>query len=256
MSGYREFSEFYDRLMTDVDYDAYADYLLRLFEKHGGKRPQTILDIACGSGTLTAALAVRGADTIGVDASAEMLARARNKLPDALWLCQDMRQMDLYGTVDGAVCTLDSLNHLCKTADVAEVFRRTRLFVEPHGLFVFDVNTPYKHREVLADRAFVLEEDGVICTWQTQYTARTGVVTMALDFFAECEDGRYERYSDVVRERAYSERTLRRLLADTGWETLAVYGEYTEDAPAADCERMVFVVRSTRTEQEAKQGIV
>lgn len=255
MSGYRDFSEFYDRLMTDVDYEAYADYLLRLFEKHGG-RPHTVVDIACGSGSLTAALSVRGVDTVGVDASDEMLARAAEKLPNALWLCQDMRQMDLYGTVDGAVCTLDSLNHLCSTADVAEVFRRTRLFVEPHGLLIFDVNTPYKHREVLADRAFVFEEDGVLCTWRTQYTARTGQVTMFLDFFAECEDGRYERYSDTVRERAYSERTLRRLLTETGWETLAVYGEGTEEAPAVDCQRMVFVVRSTRTEQEARDGIV
>lgn len=255
MSGYREFSEFYDRLMTDVDYDAYAAYLLRLFEKHDGKPPKTVLDIACGSGSLTAALAARGVDPIGVDASAEMLARAAEKLPNALWLCQDMRQMDLYGTVDGAVCTLDSINHLCKTADVAAMFRRARLFVEPHGLFIFDVNTPYKHREVLADRAFVFEEDGVLCTWRTQYTARTGQVTMWLDFFAEDEDGRYERYSDVVRERAYSERTLRRLLAETGWDTLAVYGEYTEDAPADTCERMVFVARSTRTEQEAR-GII
>lgn len=251
MSGYRDFSEFYDRLMTDVDYSAYADYLLTLFERHGG-RPCTVLDIACGSGTLCAELARRGVDPIGVDASEGMLARAAEKLPGALWLCQDMRELDLYGTVDGALCTLDSLNHLCSTADIAQVFRRARLFVEPGGLFVFDVNTPYKHRKVLADRAFVFEEDGVFCTWRTVYVPRQHRVDMYLDFFTEDEDGRYERYEDTVRERAYSERTLRRLLDETGWETLAVYGDMTDAPPTADCQRMIFVARSTRTEQEAR----
>ena len=130
MSGYREFSEFYDLLMQDVDYVARAEYILSLFEKHG-QRPQSVLDIACGSGSLCAELIRRGIDTVGVDASDSMLAKASAKLPEALWLCQDMRDMDLYGTVDGAVCILDSLNHLCRTADVARVFRRARLFVEP-----------------------------------------------------------------------------------------------------------------------------
>lgn len=254
MSGYRDFSAFYDRLMTDVDYSAYAEYLLTLFERHGA-RPQTVLDIACGSGSLCEQLAQRGVDPIGVDASDEMLAKAMEKLPQALWLCQDMRELDLYGTVDGALCTLDSLNHLCRTEDVAQVFRRTRLFVEPGGLFIFDVNTPYKHREVLANRAFVFEEDGVLCAWRTVYVPRQQRVDMLLDFFAEDEDGRYERYEDTVRERAYTERTLRRLLAETGWETLAVYGDMTDAAPSERCERWVFVARSTRTEQEARDGI-
>lgn len=251
MSGYGDFSAFYDRLMTDVDYGAYAEYLLTLCERHGS-RPKTVLDIACGSGNLSAELYRLGVDPIGVDSSEEMLARAMEKVPEALWLCQDMRELDLYGTSDAAVCTLDSLNHLCRTADVRRVFERARLFVEPGGLFIFDVNTPYKHREVLSDRSFVFEENGVFCTWRTAYAPREQRVDMILDFFEEQEDGRYERYVDVVRERAYSERTLRRLLSETGWETLAVYGDMTDEAPTDTCERMIFVTRSTRTEQEAR----
>lgn len=251
MSGYGDFSAFYDRLMTDVDYSAYAEYLLTLFERHG-TRPRTVLDIACGSGALSAEFYRRGVDPIGVDGSEEMLARAMEKVPEALWLCQDMRELDLYGTSDAAVCTLDSLNHLCRTADVRRVFERARLFVEPGALFIFDVNTPYKHREVLADRSFVFEENGVFCTWRTEYAPREQRVTMILDFFEEGEDGRYERYVDIVRERAYSERTLRRLLAETGWETVAVYGDMTDEPPTDTCERMIFVARSTRTEREAR----
>lgn len=255
MSGYHDFSEFYDRLTEDVDYAGYAAYLLSLFEKHG-TRPHTVLDIACGSGSLCAELVRHGVDPIGIDGSETMLAKAAEKLPaDTLLLCQDMRGMDLYGTVDGAVCVMDSLNHLCRTEDVAQVFRRARLFVEPHGLFIFDVNTPYKHRAVLGDRAFVTEENGVLCAWRNRYVPRTGEVEMLLDFFTEQADGRYERRWDTVRERAYSERTLRRLLQDTGWETVAVYADRTTEPPAQDCQRWVFVARSTRTVQEAAGDI-
>ncbi len=251
MSGYRDFSEFYDQFMTDVDYAAYAAYLISLFEKHG-TRPQTVLDLACGSGSLSAELQKLGVDPIGVDASEGMLARAAEKLPNELLLCQDMRDLDLYGTVDGAVCTLDSLNHLSGTDDLAQVFRRMRLFVEPGGLFIFDMNTPYKHREVLADRAFVMEEDGVVCTWRTRYVPRGQRVDMLLDFFVEEQDGRYERYQDTVSERAYSLRTVTRLLSETGWDTVAVYEEATTQEPAPDCKRWVFVARSNRTEAEAR----
>ena len=254
MSGYSDFSAFYDALMTDVDYPALAEYLLSLFDRHGA-RPKSILDIACGSGSLSAEFQKYGIDTVGVDASASMLMRAREKLgSEALLLEQDMRELDLYGTVDGAVCTLDSLNHLCSTDELAEVFRRARLFVEPGGLFIFDVNTIYKHREVLGDTAFVTEQEGLMCVWRNRYLPRTHEVRMYLDFFVEEADGSYTRYEDTVCERAYSERTLRRLLAENGWETVAVYADMTTDIPSPTCERMIFVTRSTRTVAEAQKG--
>ena len=254
MSGYGEFSQFYDCLMTDVDYAARATYLLDVFSRHGNT-PKTVLDLACGSGNLSRELQNRGVDPIGVDGSDTMLMGARQKLDDGtLLLCQDMRDLDLYGTVDGAVCTLDSLNHLCHTSDLAEVFRRVRLFVQPQGLFVFDVNTVYKHREILGDNTFVAEQDGVVCVWRNRYFPRTHEVSMWLDFFAETEDGTYERYTDTVRERAYTEKTLRRLLSENGWETLAVYADMTLDAPSAESDRIVFVARNTRTVEQAKKG--
>lgn len=255
MSGYRDFADFYDRLMTDVDYNARADYLLYLFQKHDGKLPATVLDVACGSGALCEALQKRGIDPIGVDASETMLAKAAERFAESsteiLLLKQDMRELDLYGTVDGAVCVLDSVNHLCTTKDVKRFFERLRLFVKPNGLFVFDVNTPYKHREVLADNAFVFEQEEFVCVWQNHYAPRTAQTEMWLDFFVEEEDGRYCRLSDTVKERAYTEKTLRRLLAETGWTTEAVYDDMLTEEPSDDSERMVFVVRSTRTEEEA-----
>lgn len=255
MSGYQDFSQFYDCLMADVDYEGYADYLLRLFERFSGRRPNSLLDIACGSGSLCEALIKRGVDPIGIDASESMLLAAREKpvlqANDVLLLQQDMCELDLYGTADGAVCVLDSLNHLPDTAAVSRFLRRLRLFVEPGGLFVFDVNTPYKHREVLGNNAFVFEQDGFVCVWRNRFAEKTCAVDMLLDFFVETETGEYERLCDHVRERAYSRRTWEKLLADAGWDTLAVFAHGTEVVPDTNCERWVFVARNNRSVEEA-----
>ncbi len=248
MSGYNALAEYYDRLMT-VDYEARAAYLLALFEKHG-TRLRSLLDLACGSGTLTAQLAAVGVDMIGVDSSEDMLAIAAEKRTDCLWLCQDMRELDLYDVVDGAVCTLDSLNHLSNTRDISRVLERLRLFIAPNGLFIFDVNTPYKHREVLGDNTFVFEDDGLMCVWQNAFRERDCVVDMVLDFFEENADGTYERTSDCVRERAYSLTTWKRLLADAQFELVAVYDDMTTSAPSDTAERWVLVAKNKRPAEE------
>lgn len=248
MNGYRALAECYDRLMA-TDYGARAEYLLSLFAQHGSA-PRTLLDLACGSGSLTAALCARGCDMIGVDLSQDMLALAAEKCPDSLLLCQDMRQLDLYDVVDGAVCTLDSLNHLLKTADLAAVFERLRLFIAPQGLLIFDVNTPYKHRHILGNNTFVLEDDEVMCVWQNALNDKTCIVDMALDFFWECEDGRYERTSDTVRERAYTLNTWQKLLAAAGFALIGVYEDMTTDAPTDTAERLILVAQNTRPADE------
>lgn len=250
-AGYGTFSAFYDALTENVDYAGWASYLLGLFEKHG-KKPQLLLDLACGTGALSEQMLSLGVDVIGVDGSADMLGEAGEKAAAFgdrwMLLCQDMRCLDLFGTVDGAVCMLDSINHLTQTADVREVFRRLGLFIEKDGLFIFDVNTPYKHEKVLGDTAFTYEEDGFFCAWQNHYLPRTKEVDIELNFFVEEADG-YTRYTEYIRERAYTEKTLRRLLNETGFEVLAVYGERTTDLPKADEQRVVFVARNTAKEQ-------
>ncbi len=249
--SYRDFAAFYDALTEDVDYAAWADYLLTLFARHGAP-PATVLDLACGSGSLSMELCARGCEMIGVDGSADMLAVAREKAAeeaaDILYLCQDMRQLDLYGTVDGAVCLLDSLSHILKTADLAEIFRRLGLFIAPDGLLIFDVNTPHKHAVTLGDNAFVYELEEFLCVWRNRYLPATGEVAMELDFFLE-EDGIYRRYTDRVRERAYSLQTWKKLLADAGFDLLGVYGEKSFDAPAEDADRWVFVARNRAIHQ-------
>ena len=153
MAGYQSaFDRYYDALTADVDYRAHGAYLKRLAERHGG-RFRLVLDLACGTGSLAVELARLGAEVIAVDGSGEMLAQAMNKsaglTPPVLYLCQGMEELDLYGTVDTTLCTLDSLNHLPDREALRRVFHRVWLFTEPGGLFLFDMNTPYKHREVL-----------------------------------------------------------------------------------------------------------
>ena len=252
MNGYGAFAAFYDALTEDVDYAAWADYLLAAFSRHGG-RADTVLDLACGSGSLSLDLARRGCEVIGVDSSADMLAVAREKAAeegaDVLFLCQDMRALDLYGTVDGAVCMLDSLSHILHTDDLREIFRRLGLFIAPDGLLIFDVNTPYKHAHVLGDNAFVFEREEFVCAWRNRYLPATHEVEMALDFFLEEEDGTYSRYTDSVRERAYSLQTWKNLLAEAGFDLLGVYDERRFTAPAEDAQRWVLVAKNRAIHQ-------
>ncbi|MBP3389037.1 MAG: class I SAM-dependent methyltransferase [Clostridia bacterium] len=247
MSGYAALAAFYDRLTDDVEYDRRAARLLTLFERHR-TRPTSLLDLACGTGSLTCRLADAGIDMIGVDGSADMLAvameRAADRGQELLFLEQDMRELDLYGTVEGAVCILDGLCHLTNTADIKETLHRLSLFIEPGGLLIFDVNTPYKHREILGDNSFVLEQEDFICVWRNRLIERTCEVEQVLDFFVEQEPDFYERLTDVVRERAYSTRTWERLLAESDFEVVAVYDDLSDNAPSPTTQRQLWVARN------------
>lgn len=246
MSGYRDLASFYDALTEDVPYEEWASYWMSLFRHHGCE-PGSLLDLACGSGSLTRLLARKGLDMVGVDGSAEMLTEARQKgdgEENILYLCQDMRQLDLYGTVDGAICMLDSLNHLPDTAAVAEVFRRLGLFIAPGGLFLFDVNTPHKHRETLGNNAFVLETDGLLCAWRNAFRPAKCETLMHLDFFVRQEDGTYDRWEDEVRERAYTLNTWQKLLEEAGFDLLGVYGERSFAPPSPEADRWVLAAKN------------
>ena len=253
MNEYRALGAFYDRLMPQTDYEARADYLLALFARFG-TQPNSVLDLACGTGEMTKTLAKRGYDMTGVDASADMLMEARDKVdgftPSVLLLQQDMRELDLRDTVDGAICLQDSLSHLLKTAEIEAVFARLRLFVAPGGLVLFDVNTPYKHREILGNNDFILETDGLVCNWQNLYTDKTGIVDMQLDFFEEQPDGCYARYTDRVCERAYALKTWKTMLEKSGFALCAVFADGTFDTPADDCERWMLVAKNLRPANE------
>ena len=238
------FAAVYDLFTENADYGARTAYLKKLLRENG-VRDGIVLDLACGTGTVAASLASDGYDVIAVDASPDMLTQAREKLAcfgqRVLFLCQDMRALDLYGTVRATVCTLDSINHLLTPADVQTAFCKVALFTEPGGVFIFDVNSQYKHREVLADNCFVYETDDRFLVWQNALDPQTDTVEMLLDIFTLRPDGSYERDGDEITERAYGEAALCEMLRTAGFSDVRVYGDLTQSPPEAKAERLCFV---------------
>lgn len=246
MSGYDRFAAVYDQLTGNVGYAQRADYLFMLL-KNAGCPDGTLLDLACGTGSLSVLFCEKGYDVIGVDGSFEMLSVAREKCAPygekILLLCQDMTELDLFGTIDCAICSLDSINHLTDAQDVQETFRLVSLFMNQGGVFVFDVNTPYKHRHVLADNTFVYEEDGVFCVWQNAFYEEDCSVEIFLDIFTEQEDGSYMRHVESFCERAYEDAELTQMLENVGFAVEARYTEMTTDAPERETQRVYYVCR-------------
>ena len=239
--SYNAFSEFYDLLMVDAQYDERAEYVLGLFREFGAT-PTLLLDLGCGSGEFTKRFAEAGIETIGVDPSEDMLGIAREKLPDGLFLNQSGAELDLYGTVDGAVSLMDSLNHITDYEEFCETLQKVSLFLEPEKLFIFDVNTEYKHREILGDNAFITETDEVMCCWQN-YTDETLKTDIYLDFFTEKEDGMYRRESDEFSERAYSPLQIEKALEKAGLKALAIYNDMTRDPQSETSERVYYITK-------------
>ena len=252
MASYGEFAYYYDGLTDNVDYEKRCDYIRDLLAENGVGEG-ILLDLACGTGTVSLILSRMGYDVIGVDASEDMLSVAQEKKmetgEDVIFLCQRMEELDLYGTINAAVSTLDSINHVTDADTVREIFRRVSLFMEDKGIFIFDVNTPYKHRNVLGNNTFVYDTDEVYCVWQNS-TDESLLTTISLDIFEKDEDDEetYYRYSEEFSERAYDLDDIRKWLEDCKFEVVAVYEEMTKESVKADTQRAVFVARKIGTQ--------
>lgn len=249
-TGYEIFSEYYDQLTKNVSYEARGAYLDRLIQKYLQSEGRVMLDLACGTGTMTEQMARRGYDMIGVDYSEGMLSQAMEKkfatgLP-ILYVQQDMRALELYGTVDVTICTLDSLNHLRDANEVEQVFRRVWDITEPGGLFLFDMNTLYKHQVLLGNEVYIYETEDVYCVWENHLRSDDCTVDITLQLFQWCADGRYCRKEETLTERAYAPETVTALLGSVGFQVLAVYAADTQQPLQPDSERMVVVARKER----------
>ena len=251
MSGYGDFAYYYDVLTENVDYESRCDYIFNLLADNGvGKG--ILLDLACGTGSLSMLLGEKGYEVIGVDASEEMLSVAQEKRyeseADVIFLCQKMEELDLFGTINAAVCTLDSINHVTDEEKVREIIRRVSLFMEDKGIFIFDVNTPYKHRAVLGNNTFVYDMDEVYCVWQNE-TDENMLTTVSLDIFErDEEEDTYYKYSEQFQERGYELSFLEELLKENKFEIIGIYEEMTNDPVKDNTERAVFVARKIGTQ--------
>ena len=243
--SYSEFADVYDILMKDAKYKKRTAYLWKLFKTHG-KTPKLLLDLACGTGEFSCAFAMKGVEVIGVDMSEDMLAVAREKTADngldILYLCQKAEELDLYGTVDGAICCLDSLNHITDINKLSKAVKRVSLFMEEGNLFIFDLNTEYKHRNILGNNTFVMDEEEVYCVWQNRFDEKRLITDINLDFFLEDGDT-YIRSSESFKERAYTKEQIEGILNKAGLEIQAVYGDLSFESPKEDSQRIIYVTK-------------
>lgn len=240
----------YDSVNKEIDYSSWADFIERILEREFGEgKAELVLDLGCGTGSMTVELAKRGYDMTGIDYSVEMLDIARERANEAgvgdkmLWLCQDMTNIDLYGTVDLTVSCLDCINHLTRPKDVHKCFSLVHNFLIPGGLFIFDVNGKYKFENIYANETYVMEDDGSFISWQNSYNPKSKLCDFYITRFIEDRDGRYVRYDEMQRERMYTLGSLRKLLKDTGFEMIGAYRDFDMNEGSDKDERIYIAAR-------------
>ena len=247
MSDYGDFARFYDKFTQNVDYSARARYFDAVIQKYN-PNAKLLLDLACGTGSLSFELEQFGYDIVAVDNSYEMLSVAAEKRGElessVLFLCQEMSELDLFGTIDATVCALDSINHILDENELLEVFKKVSLFSNKGAVFVFDVNTIYKHKNILANNSFVYENEDTFCIWQSNICDDEVTVDISLDFFDKVSDEKlYARYSTDFSERAYEIDVLKSMLLQSGFEVKAVFDDDSFLPIRRDSQRAIIVAK-------------
>ena len=236
-AGYGEFAEAYDALTFNVPYDEIAEYYRKILCKMtNGRR---LLDMGCGTGNLTVRLADMGFQVIGLDASEEMLTIASGKSDKVRWMRRDMTKVRLSGQADAIISTLDSINHLSSAEEISECFKRAADNLKPGGAFVFDVNTVYKHREILGNNTFVYDLGYVYCVWQNEFCPSDNSVDIELDLFFE-KGKRYSRGYESFREIALSAREYCQRLESAGFEVVDIWEYLTFSKPTKSSEKLLI----------------
>lgn len=250
--NYGAISTVYDNINANVDYGAWADFFEKCFDKYLDKRPELVLDLACGTGSMTFELAKRGYDMIGVDGSSDMLNVAYDRKYDldlphsVLFLLQDMREFELYGTVGAITCCLDSINYLTGDGELDKCFSLVHNYLDPDGLFLFDINTPYKFENIYASNTYVYEEEDCgndsFCVWQNYYDRDSRICDFSLTVF-EREEGKevYTRRDEVQFERCYSREEIELSLKSNGLDLIGFYSDFNF-APTKDTDERWYVV--------------
>lgn len=241
MGCYADFARLYDRLIAeDIDYKKMADYIARCW-KLSKATPSLVLDLACGTGTLTDILSRRGYDMIGIDLSCDMLSAAREKNESVLYLCQDMRSFELYGTVDAIVCMTDSLNYITDSTELLQVFRLAKNYLNPGAPFLFDMNSQYKLEHIIGNNTFTYDSDTVYYVWENEYNAASRLCDFYLTFFAAKEDGAYSRFDEHHIQRAYTQEEITAYLKKAGFSKVQSFEAYGFDKPNPVSERLIYI---------------
>ncbi len=243
---YMTLAQVYDDLMKDIHYDKMADFIESIFRKYS-LTPSLVLDLGCGTGSLSLVMMARNYDMIGIDNAPDMLERAANKAAEQnkslLLLLQDIQNFELYGTVGAILATMDVLNHLTKKKDLLRTFQLVHNYLDPGGLFLFDLNSPYKLETLLPKQSFYEVGEKTVWLWNSHYSTKTRICRFDLTFFIQATHDAYNRYDEVQQERAWSQEEVQLLLQQAGLVLEAVYDGWSFKKPNVTSERFFFVVR-------------
>ncbi|MCM1542030.1 MAG: class I SAM-dependent methyltransferase [Blautia sp.] len=266
MDAYKDFSAVYDELMDNVPYGQWCDRLQELIEKYGVSKPERdaenalasernlVLDLGCGTGTLTEMMYRRGYDMIGVDVSREMLGAAlekREKSGDAiLYLNQDMRELELYSTVGTVYSVCDSINYILDVDELLAVFSLVNNYLYPGGIFIFDFNTAYKYEEVIGDTTIAENREDCSFIWENFYDPESGINEYDLTVFMKQEDGLFRRFEETHLQRGYRAEQMRALVERAGMKVLEMTDADTGAEVTAESQRIYLVAR-----EQGKAGV-
>ncbi|SHJ33837.1 class I SAM-dependent DNA methyltransferase [Hespellia stercorisuis] len=253
MESYTSFAEVYDVFMDDVPYEEWAHYLCGLLEKYQVKAEGVIVDLGCGTGTMTEILSREGFDMIGVDNSGEMLAIAIQKKQesgrDILYLLQNMQELELYSTADAVVSVCDSVNYVTNETELLETFRRVNHFLEPGGVFIFDFNTEHKYRDVIGERTIAECREDCSFIWDNYYYEDEQINEYELNLFIQADrehdENLYRKFHEVHYQKGYTLSVIRELIESSGLAFVTAYDAFTEEAPTAESERIYVIARES-----------
>ena len=245
MEAYTSFAEVYDTFMDNVPYEEWAEYLAELLQEYDIE-DGLVLDLGCGTGSLTEILATKGYDMIGADGSAEMLEIAMEKKAqsghDILYLLQDMREFELYGTVRAVVSVCDCVNYITDEKELEQVFRLVNNYLDPEGIFIFDFNTEYKYKEILGEQTIAENREDCSFIWDYYEDESMNEYELTL-FIKEQDSNLYRKYQEMHYQKAYTLDAMRELVEWSGLEFVTAYDAYTRKAPTETSERICVVAR-------------
>lgn len=247
MEAYTSFAKVYDTFMDNVPYEEWAEYLAELLREYDIE-DGLVLDLGCGTGSLTEILATKGYDMIGADGSAEMLEIAMEKKAqsghDILYLLQDMREFELYGTVRAVVSVCDCVNYITDEKELEQVFRLVNNYLDPEGIFIFDFNTEYKYKEILGEQTIAEDREDCSFIWDNYYYEDESMNEYELTLFIKEQDSNlYRKYQEMHYQKAYTLDAMRELVEWSGLEFVTAYDAYTRKAPTETSERICVVAR-------------
>lgn len=256
MEQYTGFAAEYDKFMDNIPYDKWTDYIQSILKEYGvtENTGKLVCELGCGTGSITRRLKDKGYDMIGIDNSEEMLEIARydyfEESEGILYLLQDMRKFELYGTVDAFVSVCDSMNYLLTEKDLLKTFKLVNNYLEAGGLFVFDMKTEYEYKNAMGSRTFAENREDATLIWENNYNEKTGINTYDVTIFSlvDEEEELYERFEETHLQKSWSVEEIKALLEKAGLEFVAVYDAFTKNKPTETSERVYFIAKEKKQE--------